>query len=104
MIPPIGGPALTLLLELDPNVVKPGWTPLLLLVGMALVVALLFRSMKRQFRRVHANFPERGAAAGGPAADDTGGLRPDPDADGAAATPGADPTAGATREERAPGI
>ena len=55
---------LAILLELDPNVVKPGWTPLLILIGMALVMALLFRSMKRQFRRVHDNFPEAADADG----------------------------------------
>jgi hypothetical protein len=47
-----------ILLDLDPNVVKPGWTPLLITVGLALVMVLLFRSMRRQFRRVDANFPQ----------------------------------------------
>jgi hypothetical protein len=51
------------LLDLDPNVIKPGWTPLLITVGLALVMVLLFRSMRRQFRRVDANFPEPAAAA-----------------------------------------
>ena len=46
------------LLELDPNVVKPGWTPLLITIGIALVMVLLYRSMRRQFRRVDDNFPE----------------------------------------------
>jgi hypothetical protein len=50
------------LLDLDPNVIKPGWTPLLVTVGLALVMVLLFRSMRRQFRRVDANFPEPAAA------------------------------------------
>jgi hypothetical protein len=53
-----------MLLDLDPNVVKPGWTPLLITVGLALVMVLLFRSMRRQFRRVHDNFPEPTAAPG----------------------------------------
>ena len=47
-----------ILLDLDPNVVKPGWIPLLITVGLALVMVLLFRSMRRQFSRVHANFPD----------------------------------------------
>lgn len=51
------------LLELDPNIVKPGWTPLLILVGLAVVMALLFRSMRRQFRRVDDRWPEAAAAA-----------------------------------------
>lgn len=53
-----------ILLELDPNVVKPGWTPLLILIGLALVMVLLFRSMRRQFRRVHDHFPEPSAPVG----------------------------------------
>ncbi len=47
-----------LLLELDPNIVKPGWTPLLITLGIALAMVLLFRSMRRQFRKVDENFPE----------------------------------------------
>jgi hypothetical protein len=53
-----------ILLDLDPNVVKPGWTPLLITVGLALVMVLLFRSMRRQFRRVDVNFPEPAAPHG----------------------------------------
>ena len=53
-----------ILLELDPNVVKPGWTPLLILIGLALVMVLLFRSMRRQFRRVDENFPEPATPVG----------------------------------------
>jgi hypothetical protein len=53
-----------MLLDLDPNVVKPGWTPLLITIGLALVMVLLFRSMRRQFRRVDANFPEPAGAPG----------------------------------------
>ena len=60
-----------MLLDLDPNLVKPGWTPLLITIGLALVMVLLFRSMRRQFRRVDANFPEPpprpAAATPGPA-------------------------------------
>jgi len=52
-----------ILLELDPNIVKPGWTPLLILIGLGLVMALLFRSMRRQFRRVDDRWPEEAAAA-----------------------------------------
>jgi len=39
-------------LDIDPNVVKPGWTPLLITVGLAVAVVLLFFSMRRQFRRI----------------------------------------------------
>ena len=92
----IGGPLLAVLLEIDPNVVKPGWTPLLILIGLALVMALLFRSMKRQFRRVHDNFPE---------AADADGLPGPGGAEGAQAGPTAgEPTVppGASGEEHAP--
>jgi hypothetical protein len=70
------------LLDLDPNVIKPGWTPLLITVGLALVMVLLFRSMRRQFRRVDANFPE-------PAAGSVSIL---PDATPEAAHPPSEPT------------
>jgi hypothetical protein len=42
-----------ILLELDPDVVKPGWTPLIitLLLGAALV--FLFLSMRKQFRKIN---------------------------------------------------
>ena len=40
------------LLDIDPNLVKPGWTPLLILIGLALVMVLLFTSMRRQFRKI----------------------------------------------------
>ena len=40
------------LLELDPNIVKPGWIPLLITIGLAAVMVLLFFSLRRQFRRI----------------------------------------------------
>jgi hypothetical protein len=43
-------------LELDPNIVKPGWTPFLITLGLAAVMYLLFHSMRRQFRRVDAHY------------------------------------------------
>jgi hypothetical protein len=69
-----------ILFDLDPNVVKPGWIPLLITIGLGLVMVLLYRSMRRQFRRVDDNFPEptrpvgvvpREAAAEGDPADVT---------------------------------
>ena len=41
-----------ILLDVDPNVVEPGWAPLLitLLLGVALV--LLYFSMRKQFRKI----------------------------------------------------
>jgi hypothetical protein len=51
---------LTVLLDLDPNVVKPGWTPLLITIGLAAAIVLLFLSMRRQFRRIDDNFGKPG--------------------------------------------
>jgi hypothetical protein len=41
-----------MLLDIDPNLVKPGWTPLLITIVLALVMVMLFRSMRRQFRNI----------------------------------------------------
>lgn len=62
-------------LDLDPNVVKPGWTPLLIVIGLGIVVALLFVSMRRQFRRIDVSRSQPGvldAAAEGPDAPPAG--------------------------------
>jgi hypothetical protein len=72
------------LLEVDPNVVKPGWTPLLITIGLALVMVLLFRSMKRQFRRVHTNFPDDAASRTGTAGPADPAAEATPDASAAA--------------------
>lgn len=79
-----------ILLELDPNIVKPGWTPLLILVGLGVVMALLFRSMRRQFRRVDAHWPEEAAAAAerhGRAATESRGRSTEPATDPVVGTP-----------------
>ena len=39
-------------LEVDPNVVKPGWTPLIITVVLAAVIVLLMLSMRRQMRKI----------------------------------------------------
>ena len=44
------------LLDIDPNVVKPGWTPLIILIVLAIAMVFLFLSMRRQFRKI--NVPE----------------------------------------------
>jgi hypothetical protein len=75
-----------ILLDLDPNIVKPGWTPFLITMGLAAVIYLLFRSMRRQFRRVDAHFdvPEGRDAQVGPASPAEDGSPPDRDVAGAA--------------------
>ncbi|MCW2802975.1 MAG: hypothetical protein JWN06_1192 [Propionibacteriaceae bacterium] len=40
------------LLEIDPNVVKPGWTPLIITIVLAAVMVFLFLSMRHQFRKI----------------------------------------------------
>ena len=45
------------LLDLDPNIVKPGWIPLLITIGLAAVMVLLFFSLRKQFRRIDTQFP-----------------------------------------------
>ena len=39
-------------LELDPNVVQPGWTPLIITVLLGVAIVLLFFSMRRQVRKI----------------------------------------------------
>jgi hypothetical protein len=41
-----------ILLEVDPDLVKPGWTPLIITLLLGVAVALLFVSMRRQFRKI----------------------------------------------------
>jgi hypothetical protein len=41
-----------ILLELDPDLVKPGWTPLIVTLLLGVAVVLLFFSMRRQFRKI----------------------------------------------------
>jgi hypothetical protein len=48
---------LYVLLEVDPNIVKPGWTPLIITVLLAAVIALLMISMRRHLRKI--NLPHR---------------------------------------------
>jgi hypothetical protein len=42
-----------MLLDIDPNLVKPGWTPLLITIVLAAVMVLLFLSMRRQFGKIN---------------------------------------------------
>ena len=47
------------LLELDPNIVKPGYIPLLITIGLAAAMVLLFFSLRKQFRRIDTHFPDQ---------------------------------------------
>ena len=41
-----------IVLDVDPSVVKPGWTPLIITILLAAAIALLMISMRRQMRKV----------------------------------------------------
>jgi hypothetical protein len=41
-----------ILLELDPNTVKPGWTALVVTLLLAAAMVFLFFSMRKQFRKI----------------------------------------------------
>ena len=49
-----------ILLEVDPDVVKPGWTPLIITLLLGVAMVLLFLSMRRQFRKI--SIPREGEA------------------------------------------
>ncbi|HEY5979613.1 MAG TPA: hypothetical protein VIT41_08255 [Microlunatus sp.] len=58
--------------EVDPNLVRPGWTPLLVVVLLGIVLFFLGRSMIRQFGRIdvpadHESRPESVDTEGGDA-------------------------------------
>jgi len=56
-----------ILLELDPNLVKPGWTPLIITLLLGVAVVLLFLSMRRQFRKISIPRTDEGDDASPPA-------------------------------------
>jgi hypothetical protein len=41
-----------ILLQVDPDVVKPGWTPLIITLLLGIVMVLLYLSMRKQFRNI----------------------------------------------------
>ena len=54
------------LLDLDPNIVKPGWIPLLITIALAAVMVLLFFSLRKQFRRIDVTQFQPGTSQPGP--------------------------------------
>jgi hypothetical protein len=40
-------------LELDPNVVRPGWTALIVVLLLAAAMVFLYFSMRKQFRKIN---------------------------------------------------
>lgn len=63
---------MTIWLEIDPNVVKPGWMPLVILLLLGAAMVFLYRSMRRQFGKINLPSdrpgaePSRDADAAGP--------------------------------------
>jgi hypothetical protein len=41
-----------ILLQVDPNVVKPGWTALFVVLLLAIALVFLYLSMRKQFRKI----------------------------------------------------
>jgi hypothetical protein len=58
-----------ILLEVDPNVVKPGWTPLLITLLLAVAMVFLYLSMRKQFRKIRTLEDEEPDNAEEPASD-----------------------------------
>jgi hypothetical protein len=46
------------LLDLDPNVVKPGWIALIITILLAFALVLLYFSMRKQFRKINIDDDE----------------------------------------------
>ena len=41
-----------ILLDVDPNIVRPGWTPLFVVLLLAAAMVFLYLSMRKQFRKI----------------------------------------------------
>ena len=42
-----------ILLDVDPNVVKPGWTAFIVVLLLGIAMVFLYLSMRKQFRKIH---------------------------------------------------
>jgi hypothetical protein len=49
--------AAVVLLEIDPSIVRPGWTALAVTAFIAVALVLLFFSLRRQFRKISPDLP-----------------------------------------------
>ncbi|MGZ0151481.1 hypothetical protein ACXJJ3_30810 [Kribbella sp. WER1] len=74
--------------EIDPNVVKPGWVALLIVLALGVVTFLLWRSMGKQLKRIDVD--RDGADDPAPSADPASPAG-SPSLDGAAAPTTSDP-------------
>ncbi|HYI59729.1 MAG TPA: hypothetical protein VEX66_16290 [Microlunatus sp.] len=64
-----------MLYEVDPNLVRPGWTPLVVLLLLGVALFFLGRSMLKQFRKIDVP-ADHDPAAGAAADPGTGTHRP----------------------------
>jgi hypothetical protein len=88
-----------MLLEVDPNLVRPGWTPLVVILLLGVVLFFLGRSMLKQFGRI--DVPSADEVAGGAATDSD--TPDDADPSGAGSSERA-PRSSATPDAQAPRI
>ena len=63
-----------ILLDVDPNIVKPGWTPLFVVLLLAAAMVFLYFSMRKQFRKIRT--PDVADEAADDAEDSTSEHRP----------------------------
>jgi len=61
-----------LVLAVDPSQVKPGWLGLVVVLGIAVAVVVLWRSMNRQLKKVDFDEGETPRESGDDAGDTTG--------------------------------
>jgi hypothetical protein len=47
-----------ILLDVDPNIVRPGWTPLFVVLLLAAAMVFLYFSMRKQFRKFRLPYDE----------------------------------------------
>jgi hypothetical protein len=65
-----------ILLEVDPNVVKPGWMPLLITLLLLGAMVLLYLSMRKQFRKIRTSEDDESDNAEDDNAEDSASERP----------------------------
>ena len=52
-----------ILLDVDPNVVKPGWTAFVVVILLGIAMVFLYLSMRKQFRKIRTLEDEESDAA-----------------------------------------
>ncbi len=52
-----------ILLDVDPNLVKPGWTAFLVVILLGIAMVFLYLSMRKQFRKIRTLEDEESDAA-----------------------------------------